>query len=90
MRGVSFKPKGAENFSSGDVKVYGGIYAATAEDFAKELGTDVDTFISKVHASDVEPLTAVGDEDKPDRYSLSFTRDEYRKLQEFFGVENPV
>ena len=34
MRGVSFKPQDAEDFSTGEIKSYGGIYAATAEDFA--------------------------------------------------------
>ena len=37
MRGVSFKPQDADDFSTGEIKSYGGIYAATAEDFAGAL-----------------------------------------------------
>lgn len=84
MRGVSFKPKGEDNFSSGDIKTYGGIYAATAADFAAELGCDPEEFIKTVQASDIEPLTAVGDEDEPHKYSLSFERDKFEEIRKLF------
>lgn len=84
MRGVSFKPKGEDNFSSGDIKTYGGIYAATAADFAAELGCDPQEFIKKVHESNIEPLTAVGDEEEPEKYSLSFERDKFEEIRALF------
>jgi hypothetical protein len=80
MRGVSFKPQDAEDFSTGEIKSYGGIYAATAEDFAGAFEMDPTVFIEKVNASDVEPLTEVGDPEEPGKYSLSFERDEFERL----------
>jgi len=82
MRGVSFKPQDAEDFSTGEIKSYGGIYAATAEDFAGAFEIDSETFIDVVHSSDVEPLTEVGDEKEPGKYSLSFEREEFEKLKD--------
>lgn len=76
------KPNDAEDFSSGEIKEYGGIYAASAEDFAEALGCDPEDFIQTVLTADIEPLTAVGDEDDPSRFNLSFQRDEFKKLQE--------
>lgn len=84
MRGVSFKPKGEDNFSSGDIKTYGGIYAATAADFAAELGCEPKKFIETVQKSDIEPLTAVGDENEPEKYSLSFERDKFEEIRALF------
>lgn len=75
------KPNDAEDFSSGEIKEYGGIYAASAEDFAEALGCDPETLIQTVFTSDVEPLTAVGDENDPSRFNLSFERDEFEKLR---------
>lgn len=82
MRGVSFKPQDAEDFSTGEIKSYGGIYAATAEDFAGAFEMESDAFIKVVRNSDVEPLTEVGDEEEPGKYSLSFERDEFEKLKD--------
>lgn len=76
------KPNDAEDFSSGEIKEYGGIYAATAEDFAEALNCDPKEFIQLVLSSDIEPLTAVGDEDNPARFNLSFERDEFNRLQD--------
>ncbi|PSQ85960.1 MAG: hypothetical protein BRD42_06915 [Bacteroidetes bacterium QS_3_64_15] len=87
MRGVSFKPQDAEDFSTGEIKSYGGIYAATAEDFAGAFEMDADDFIEVVQTSDVEPLTEVGDDDEPGKYSLSFERDEFEKLKDLL-LEN--
>jgi hypothetical protein len=75
------KPSDAEDFSSGEIKEYGGIYAATAEDFAEALDCEPEAFIQTVHDSDIEPLTAVGDEDNPSRYNLSFERDAFKRIQ---------
>ena len=75
------KPSDAEDFSSGEIKEYGGIYAATAEDFAEAMDCDPKEFIQTVLTSDIEPLTAVGDEDNPSRFNLSFERDEFKRLQ---------
>lgn len=83
MRGVSFKPQDADDFSTGEIKSYGGIYAATAEDFAGAFEVEPETFIEAVESSEVEPLTEVGDKDEPGRYSLSFERDEFKKLRDF-------
>ena len=41
-----------------------------------------DDFIEVVQTSDVEPLTEVGDDDEPGKYSLSFERDEFEKLKD--------
>lgn len=82
MRGVSFKPQDAEDFSTGEIKSYGGIYAATAEDFAGAFEIEPDTFIEVVQSSDVETLTEVGDDDEPGKYSLSFEREEFEKLKD--------
>ena len=87
MRGVSFKPQDAEDFSTGEIKSYGGIYAATAEDFAGAFEMDPNTFIDIVQSSDVEPLTEVGDDDEPGKYSLSFEREEFEKLKELLLEE---
>ena len=81
MRGVSFKPQDAEDFSTGEIKSYGGIYAATAEDFAGAFEMDPAEFIKIVQASDITPLTEVGDDEEPGKYSLSFERDEFEKLK---------
>ena len=75
------KPQDADDFSSGDIKSYGGIYAATARDFAEALECDPEAFIQHVLTSEIEPLTAVGDEDDPDRFNLSFERDEFERLK---------
>jgi len=80
MRGVSFKPQDAEDFSTGEIKSYGGIYAATAEDFAGAFEMDAEEFIEVVQSSDIEPLTEVGEDKNPGKYSLSFERDEFEKL----------
>jgi len=82
MRGVSFKPQDAEDFSTGEIKSYGGIYAATAEDFAGAFEMNPDDFIDVVQSSDVTPLTEVGDDEEPGKYSLSFERDEFEKLKD--------
>ena len=87
MRGVSFKPQDADDFSTGEIKSYGGIYAATAEDFAGAFEMDPHDFIEAVQNSDVEPLTEVGDDDDPGKYSLSFERDEFKKLQDLLMDE---
>lgn len=87
MRGVSFKPQDAEDFSTGEIKSYGGIYAATAEDFAGAFEMDPERFIEIVQSSDLDPLTEVGDDDKPGRYSLSFEREEFEKLKEILLEE---
>jgi len=87
MRGVSFKPQDAEDFSTGEIKSYGGIYAATAEDFAGAFEIEPETFIEAVHSSNIEPLTEVGDEDEPGKYSLSFERDEFEKLKDILLAE---
>lgn len=87
MRGVSFKPQDAEDFSTGEIKSYGGIYAATAEDFAGAFEIDPDTFIDIVQSSDLDPLTEVGDDDEPGKYSLSFEREEFEKLKELLLEE---
>lgn len=87
MRGVSFKPQDAEDFSTGEIKSYGGIYAATAEDFAGAFELESDRFIEIVHSSNVEPLTEVGDEEEPGKYSLSFERDEFETLSEIILQE---
>ena len=81
MRGVSFKPQDAEDFSTGEIKSYGGIYAATAEDFAGAFEMDPAEFIETVQTSDITPLTEVGDDEEPGKYSLSFERDEFEKLK---------
>ena len=70
------------DFSTGEIKSYGGIYAATAEDFAGAFEMNADDFIEVVQTSDVEPLTEVGDDDEPGKYSLSFERDEFEKLKD--------
>lgn len=80
MRGVSFKPQDADDFSTGEIKSYGGIYAATAEDFAGAFEIEPDEFIQAVEDCDVEPLTEVGDPEDPGKYSLSFERDEFERL----------
>jgi hypothetical protein len=82
MRGVSFKPQDADDFSTGEIKSYGGIYAATAEDFAGAFEVDPETFLEAVDSSGVDPLTEVGDRDEPGKYSLSFERDEFEKLRQ--------
>ena len=82
MRGVSFKPQDAEDFSTGEIKSYGGIYAATAEDFAGAFEMEPDAFIEVVQSSDIEPLTEVGDDEEPGKYSLSFEREEFEKLKD--------
>ena len=82
MRGVSFKPQDAEDFSTGEIKSYGGIYAATAEDFAGAFEMDPAAFIEAVQSSGVEPLTEVGDEEEPGKYSLSFEHQEFEKLKD--------
>lgn len=82
MRGVSFKPQDAEDFSTGEIKSYGGIYAATAEDFAGAFEMESEDFIEVVQTSDIEPLTEVGDESEPGKYSLSFEREEFEKLKD--------
>jgi hypothetical protein len=82
MRGVSFKPQDADDFSTGEIKSYGGIYAATAEDFAGAFEMNPDDFIDVVQTSDVEPLTEVGDDDEPGKYSLSFEQEEFEKLKD--------
>lgn len=87
MRGVSFKPHDADDFSTGEIKSYGGIYAATAEDFAGAFEMDPEEFIDAVHASDIEPLTAVGDPDDPGKYSLSFERDAFKALRDLLVNE---
>lgn len=79
------KPNDAEDFSSGEIKEYGGIYAATAEDFAEALDCDPEEFIRLVLTSDIEPLTAVGDENNPARFNLSFERDEYHRLRDLIA-----
>lgn len=76
------KPNDAEDFSSGEIKEYGGIYAATAKDFAEALDCDPEEFIRIVMTSDIEPLTAVGDEDNPARFNLSFASQEFDRLQD--------
>ena len=38
-------------------------------------------FIEVVQSSDVEPLTEVGEDKEPGKYSLSFERDEFEKLK---------
>jgi len=43
---------------------------------------DPETFIEIVQSSDLDPLTEVGDDDKPGRYSLSFEREEFEKLKD--------
>jgi hypothetical protein len=88
MRGVSFKPQDADDFSTGEIKSYGGIYAATAEDFAGAFEMDPFDFIEAVQNSDVEPLTEVGDDEEPGKYSLSFERDEFKKLQDLLVADN--
>ena len=80
MRGVSFKPQDAEDFSTGEIKSYGGIYAATAEDFAGAFEMDAEEFIEVVQSSDIEPLTEVGEDKDPGKYCLSFERDEFETL----------
>lgn len=80
MRGVSFKPQDADDFSTGEIKSYGGIYAATAEDFAGAFEIEPAAFIEAVQNSDVDPLTEVGDPEDPGKYSLSFERDEFKRL----------
>jgi hypothetical protein len=82
MRGVSFKPQDAEDFSTGEIKSYGGIYAATAADFAGAFEMDPNAFIEAVQTSDIEPLTEVGDADEPGKFSLSFEREEFEKLKD--------
>jgi hypothetical protein len=82
MRGVSFKPQDADDFSTGEIKSYGGIYAATAEDFAGALEVTPEELIETVKSSDIEPLTEVGDEEDPGKYSLSFERDEFERLRD--------
>lgn len=79
------KPNDAEDFSSGEIKEYGGIYAASAEDFAEALDCDPKELIQTVFTSDIEPLTAVGDEDDPSRFNLSFQREEFKKLQDLIA-----
>jgi hypothetical protein len=81
------KPNDAEDFSSGEIKEYGGIYAATAEDFADALDCDPEEFIQLVLSSDIEPLTAVGDEDNPARFNLSFERDEFNRLKDLVDAQ---
>jgi hypothetical protein len=76
------KPQDSEDFSSGEIKEYGGIYAATAQDFADALKCTPEELIDTVYTSDIEPLTAVGDEDNPERYSLSFERDQFKRLRD--------
>ena len=39
-------------------------------------------FIEIVQNSDVDPLTEVGDDDEPGKYSLSFEREEFEKLKD--------
>jgi hypothetical protein len=85
MRGVSFKPQDADDFSTGEIKSYGGIYAATAEDFAGALKVEPEELIETVKSSDIEPLTAVGDENDPGKYSLSFERDEFERLRDLLA-----
>jgi hypothetical protein len=88
MRGVSFKPQDADDFSTGEIKSYGGIYAATAEDFAGAFEMNSDDFIDIVQTSDVEPLTEVGDDTEPGKYSLSFEQEEFEKLKDLLLEDN--
>ena len=88
MRGVSFKPQDAEDFSTGEIKSYGGIYAATAEDFAGAFEMEPEDFIEVVQTSDVEPLTEVGEDKDAGKYSLSFERDEFEKLKDLLLERN--
>jgi hypothetical protein len=88
MRGVSFKPHDADDFSTGEIKSYGGIYAATAEDFAGAFEMDPEAFIEAVHASEIDPLTAVGDPEDPGKYSLSFERDAFKSLRDLLVDES--
>jgi hypothetical protein len=49
---------------------------------------DPSVFIEEVKASDVEPLTEVGDPEEPGKYSLSFEREEFERLTDLLTEED--
>lgn len=79
---MASRRKGVERFASGrHIETYGGITAGFLAQFASALECNPSEIVQAINAGLTQPLTAVGTEDDPERFALSFLRAELEKLR---------